>query len=406
MLSTKVNTLILLLIISMGYNTMVTWNFLGASMSLIVVSSIIALVFLINVKYSIRDWSKNSVLVAVILIFCIYISMLFNSDFQNGNYLLMIKIILGLVLANSMSYCDFRKAFSNAMYIVAVYSLVCTYILKGLPIIKIIPMFYNVSGIRFYNFGLCSVIAMKNYYRNFGVFSEPGMYVCFLTVAMAFAIIDSKVHTKKNMVKIIILAITLATTFSPVGIACASVMLITYLFLNPELSNKNKLLALILIVACIWALFNIPEFKQSFEDSVDKFTEKQSSYIGRTYAIWHNLRAWIKSPFYGLGLYNMVYVFEIEELRNMASSNTSTTTMFLATYGIIFAILHVVGIFKAFNLNNVGKICCLAFFLSINSQALLHSELIWYLTLYGFAKEREDDIENFYMDRRYKKLIT
>ena len=99
-------------------------------------------------------------------------------------------LLAGFYLAVFLSYFTTVKEvagyYVRILCVLAVYSLVATYLLRRLPDAGLlaVPQMINTKGNGYYNFGLCYVSITHVAYRNFGMFREPGVYQFFLMVGL------------------------------------------------------------------------------------------------------------------------------------------------------------------------------------------------------------------------------
>lgn len=376
------------LLVFFGYNTMVFSEFLGATQSLMIVTGV-ALLNLLRMLSRKLVLRTPRLLTLLLLSANIFFTMLFAGDGGNGNYLLILKMLLAVIVVSVIPFEVFRVSFANVMTFLGAYSILCTHILSRLPVRYLVPTFQNSTGITFFNFGFANVVDFPGYYRNFGIFTEPGIYVCYLIPALIFAMRDTSRMRGVQLFKIITLTLALISTFSPVGVVSAFVIFGLNVVLNVRIPAKARILLLALFAAIAVAIFQDPNWSGGINDSTAKMTEQQSSYVGRSYVLEHNVGILLESPILGKGLTNVIDVIDVRELQAIANSNTSTTTLYMAVYGLGFGCVSAIPLYFTLRFGKAATTLAAfaAFLWAINSQALFHSEFLWYLIFYGIAGE-------------------
>jgi hypothetical protein len=248
------------LMIYFGLNTMFVSNYIGALASLGILFLFVFIKFAQNyLKDNTFIFSRKILILSMVFIFNILITCFINQDFSNGNMLLIIKIILAFFFVNLLNFEQFKRSYTKVLVVISAASLLCTYFLVHTPVTNIVPTLDNSSGLQFYNFGLAFVINYPDYLRNFGIFTEPGMFVCYLIPAMVFEVSRLK-YSKLSILSVLILFGTLISTFSPVGIICAFILMFAYILLNKNGSTIQKIILPIAVIVVISSLFLIPDF--------------------------------------------------------------------------------------------------------------------------------------------------
>lgn len=382
---------LLFVLLFFGYNTMSASVFLGAIRSMLLVAAVLGLWLVLNdrLRKTISLVTLPSLTVFMFLVVTILLTMIVNNDDGHGNYLLALKLLFALVVISVIPFDRFRASFTNTMAFFAAYSLLATYILARSPVAAYVPRFENQSSLTFMNFGAGFVLDYPGYYRNFGIFTEPGVYACYLIPALAFAVSNTTEASISWLreAKIVVLAIALISTFSPVGIFAALFISLFHTLLNYQVPVRSRIVTLLLLFTTTALVLLSPDWAEGIRHSADKVFEQGNSYLGRTYVLRHNLDLWTHRPLLGHGLTNVIEGMNAQDLQIVANSNTSTTTLLLAVYGAPFALLATVPLYFTFKGANaiMSTAAFVGFLIAINSQSMFHSEFLWYLVFYGVS---------------------
>jgi hypothetical protein len=172
----------------------------------------------------------------------------------------------------------------------------------------------------------------------------------------------------------VIFSIAIISTFSTPGIFFLIVTLILFLFENrkKQFINILKLLG-ILFLGFVILSFITPSLTHDFMGALEKFLGQGNSYQGRTGAILGNIFAWAESPILGNGVTKGVSLAGELFLEQFNVHNTSTTTSFLAIYGVFFSKIILVVILL----------------ISLNSQRLIYDQLYYILVFSYFIGARK-----------------
>lgn len=381
--------------------------FKGPGQSIFYLFFILVVFFFFNVFIKKEKLNKYSTYASFVLITLIFITMLLNQDFSGGYFKVINCILIGYFFSHLISLREFTASYVRVMLILALYSLVVTYIIRPLTFSmpsSLAPIITNTAGVSFIDMRLSVVVNDINYFRNFGIFREAGVYQVFLNFALIFELFFKK--TKVNIFTVIVLFLTIISTFSTPGYIAALIILFAF-FISPSKKSmpldvsikKNKRiiassLIIIIIISFFIFLFN-DNFKEMVLGTFDKVSEDNSSFQGRTVAIWVNLVVWISNPFFGSGINSLIST-TLELLKNNSSystsHNTSTIGALLVVFGSFFTIIFIYYLFKLLNKSKYGKITgiisFLAIMISINTQLLIYNEILYTIIVFGMLKEK------------------
>lgn len=343
-------------------------------------------------------FNAESIIVYNVLLINIVITMLINQDFTQGYYVLVMSLTSGLLFSTLINKEDFYDIYVNIIVFISVFSLICTYAV--IPILGFIkqwfPIFINEHGVEYINLLFATPIINEGFYRNVGIYSEPGMFQVFITFALISELF--LINRKINVKKVVILLISMISTFSPAAYTQVAIILFGYCIkrkdVKTKINSKKLVKAILFLSIIILLLINVfPETRIFFIDSIDKLFKEGSSLEGRSAAIIANILAGLKNPFSGLGITGgFEYVHNVF-LTNITDSNTSTTTAIFLVFGIIAIISITYLQIKLIFSSKSGFICnfivFLAFLMSINSQLLIYDQMFYIICFSGFMKSSD-----------------
>lgn len=345
---------------------------------------------------------KNLLIVLVLLI-NIYLTALFNSDFRNG-YLVITMCIIGAYFISTIYRQDeFIENYIKILVFLSVYSIIATYIIVPIATqFMIFPSIINEHGVIYLNMGFATPIVNSGFYRNTGLYIEPGMFQVFLTYALIFELF--LVNRKIKFFNTLALSLGSITTFSPVGYIALLLLIIAYFINNKERKTvkniKKTILSFVLIIFLLFLfIIKVPNVYDAALSGINKLVNKESSYQGRTASIIANIESGFESPIIGKGI---SYGFEstIENfLGTVTTHNTSTSTVYFMIFGIFFIIiilyLHAMVIFSK-KRNLISSILIfVASLIAVNSQLLIYDQVFYLLLFVCFmANSKEHFVAN------------
>lgn len=356
--------------------------------------------FLYKVISKNRKINLEASILVIILIASLLITMITTQDYSGGFLKIMIGLIIGYMLSHFLSIYQFTASYVRVMLFIAIYSLCVTYVLRpivfGLPSV-VAPIFTNDAGFSFINLHFSMVLNEPYYFRNFGIFREPGVYQFFINIALIFELFFKR--GRINGVTILIFCITSISTFSTVAFISTFVILFSSILVSNRTSkafNKlnRKIIAstlLILLFSILIVLVTSENFSAMMTSTMEKLTQRESSFQGRIVAVLANLSFWIENPFFGHGieaLGSSVRGHMLSKFNFSTAHNTSTTGAMLVSFGIVFTFFTVYGLFRFLEASKVNKIVIIMMFLvvmfCINTQLFIYNEVLYTLILYGY----------------------
>ncbi|MCI8662929.1 MAG: O-antigen ligase family protein [Hungatella sp.] len=202
--------------------------------------------------------SREMILILLGLLFSYFLSMIFGGI----NILIDIGKILSITICflfcGLMRQETFIERYKNLLFFITCYSLITFALFYLAPsIFDHLPMIEGTAPVANAFFSLIPV-TMKEYFRNFGCWQEPGMYCVYLSVAFVFELFCTD-EVKLKRILIIILAYI--TTFSTSGYVVGAVLLITFgarLVLDKkEMTKRSRRIYMIwLLIAVVGILYS------------------------------------------------------------------------------------------------------------------------------------------------------
>ena len=158
----------------------------------------------------------------------------------------LVPWVVGYLFTLFVSYQEFKDVFLSIVRFLAVYSLITFALGIILPdLIAFLPA-VEKNGTLYYN-TVFSVVSNTSFVsRNFGIFWEPGAFSIFLNVALYFELFENKFNAKH----ILLLAVTILSTVSTLGIVCMVILFAAFLTTDKYVSS-SRIKSLIVTVGAL-----------------------------------------------------------------------------------------------------------------------------------------------------------
>lgn len=335
-----------------------------------------------------RMISRNVVLAASLLILNVILTMSVNQDIDNRFIYNIVIIVLAAMVVSRLTVDEFISSYCNCMKVFAIASLIeYAIFLIAYPITTLAPQVVNLSGARFSNWFLTISLNKEFYfvmpYRNWGIYREPGVYMCFLILALIFEMF----LMKKKRSNILLFFATLVTTFSTGGFIVGALLLLIYVMVSIDKAHINvrrMFVSTILITLVAYFLFK-------YWDNIDywvfgKLNQNGGSADARFGAVLSNLALFIRKPLLGHGWVNMANQFSSMQTLINTDHNTNTLLLLLSVYGIVTGILMIGGTVLFFYHKRRGVIgiaLAVCWILAISNENLSLNVVIYTLAMYG-----------------------
>lgn len=334
-----------------------------------------------------RKINSNIVLITALLSVFIVISLLMDRGYTNGYVLLIMGIVNAAVIATCIDYTFFVKYYVLISCGLALISIICTYVLK--PILYAIPgveIVVNSASIPFYNVFVCYVCPYTKYFRNFGIYREPGVYSIFLCLAISMLLFSDKLNFKKSysVAYFTILVIALISTFSTTGYL--SFLLIMFIYImsrDVKLSTKRTFLVLFVVLILV-VVYGV---QQGFlSNPFEKFNVNSSSYSSFEYryeTIVKGLQLIILKPF-GYGIQNGISA--LQNSFSLVDYHNTNTWISMAVYiGVPYVIVVGCAFLRFFIQNKNQWLLAAPFILLLSGETLIYNPFVYIIVMYGVS---------------------
>ncbi len=325
----------------------------------------------------------------VILAINIVVTMVTIDDFDNRFVYSMVVIAFSYLFVSCMPKQTFVECYIKCMQVFALVSVVeFGVFLLAYPITLLAPEITNISGFRYSNWILTNSLYKEDYpiypYRNWGIYREPGVYACFLILALLFELYCTSKTNKKNVA---LFLLTVVTTFSTSGyIVCALVFMPkVYAWIKKHSKTiKRKNVFLILLGCIIMAGIVFACWDDIYRWVFSKFTQAGGSTGARVGSVFSNLELFLGKPLVGNGWTQVSY--EFSEVQSIA--NTNTLLHMLSVYGVVFFSLVFTGTIKFFEDGKKFDIIeilgmALSWIVITSGEDLALNAIIYILAFYG-----------------------
>ncbi len=181
--------------------------------------------------------------------------------------------------------------------------------------------------------------------RNSGNFTEPGLFSCYLILALLFHITEgTKIFNKKGF----ILMLGIISTFSTAGYIALAILIFIYLF-----NIQKKLYAFsivpIFIIFSIYFFNNTHFLRKKIEIQYESQIKGTIKNKGRFASALNDIEDLKKYPISGRGLTKSTRFDSVEywEADNAPRSITNGITNILLKFGIIGIVIYVIMLYKS-----------------------------------------------------------
>lgn len=337
--------------------------------------------------------SRTITQVLIAFISSLLVSTIVNiNSFGFGTIILLLLIVSAFLLCRKFDFNVFTSIFSDIVLVICVYSLI-VYLLTVILGIFETSIITNSAGTNIqYAYGCLLFGHYGILVRLSSIFREPGVFMAYINFALLFDLFINKNHT--IVFRVIVYTLSILASFSTGGLATFILILISYSIKSRKLIY-SAIIGLLLITMAVFVLNNESVYTMFFsklEDGMDS-----SSSLGRISSIFIPFNIWIsdiKSFLFGCGIKNFdtEYIEMGRKLYNTTINpeGLSTNTIFnsLAIFGVGFASLTIVGLYKFTQF--FGKtfiLRCLIFLVFafiFSNENMVYSQLLYILVMYGF----------------------
>ena len=329
--------------------------------------------------------NNSSFTIIGLMLLCVLVSSIVNGF--NIWVLIRISTILGGVfLACIIPREKFFSCYENIMVFIAGFSigsLIVNVISSG--IIHLFPIIVNNTSLAFFNL-IFTVIPLDDYFRLFGPFREPGVFIVFLSVA----ILSHFLRNERVVVwKLVLLIAALILTFSTTGYITLGSLMIFYILKNRGRLKGNNILFILLFTAALFFLWTRTDILSNEGDVFSKLEDiSRASTISRFGSIYANIQIFLENPILGVGgnLSDLFPKYCLSILGFESEHNTNTILIQFATFGVLYGLLFFWGFYKFLRSWCSPLLCVwggITIFLMFSGENLSESLLPYYIIGYG-----------------------
>ena len=343
----------------------------------------------------------NAIKIFFFLIFLQWISVLCNGLSYEFDFFLILVDICAVLFISNIPYSELIVSYRKVMLFICIVSDIL-FLIGLTPILRrlnfLIAMVPNTDLYAFLGTFIVRFWYPGIYYRNFGVFLEPGQFQLFLGLGLYFELFCTDKLRKRNL---IIYLITFLTCNSTNGYITALFIIMAYIFESKKTKwniVNTKRFFLISLPIIVFVLIVIKYRDSNFiATSIDKVMQlfeseyafyQSGSGLERRRAFDVALSAFWENPFFGLG-YNGLEQY-VKNLNSTGFIMTFSPGNWFARFGFIYGIIANLGyiyFFCSVLQNKISKmVLALAILLMVSSQAVNGDLIMNILIGYGLNK--------------------
>lgn len=316
---------------------------LGAFWSQVFAIGLTALLFLLTTLWNYKSryfWQsiKKRAVLAFMFSLLFLFSMVVKRDYSLLYFTIIIIFFEVAVLSLVAGVDKFARVFVTIVAFLALYSLIVNYLLRSL-VFAYWPGcmdFINTLGYHFMNLIFSNMMDLSYYFRNYGIFREPGQYAFIILIALISNLFVLK-KNKYRLVISIILILSMLSTFSPTGVVSMVLLLLaSIIHARKSIFGQNKILRksiffvvlMFTAVLCIGAYIRSDmNLRDTLTISITKvFSLSNDSSRTRAVSVYSNMKMFIGSPL--VGNKSAIVINDVED-------NTFTPGILLAIFGIV-----------------------------------------------------------------------
>lgn len=344
--------------------------------------------------------SKNLLKSFLMIIGIQMVSAVFTGTYMGVTTGLYISTISAFLFVVAVDYDEFQEVFRYFVIVECICSLVVFFAYLVAP--SIFDVFSTITTWRqgriFFKNVYISVlpVSMGSYYRNFGIFVEPGIHATIIS----FAFIQELFHRKTNIKVVILYIMTVITTISTSGVISIVMIMIVYMLSTPQSETSSKLKNRILVAFLFGVIIFFFLYQSGYITTYifDKLsvTDTISGHERRKgYEIV--LTEFLNHPVLGMGLKKAIGTYYVEQNATM----TATILNWFGVYGSIYGLLCCGGLWR-YEMRNIRTSMTLKFlmvavlFVITFSQDFSREFIIFVMVFYGYSGIKRESIEENY----------
>lgn len=365
------------LIIGLGLDKRIEYGSYG-------ILCILCLYFFISFLLKSKGKIKSSEIMLFVCIYTIALSAIYNFDKSFISVIKIASLVVGFYIAKYMNAKLFIKAYVICMTMIGIFSMFTFTFSNVLATIDFFPRYVSSNGQQFVSLIFSNLRVYPTTFRNWGPIWEPGAFQAYLIIALFFVFFDDLQLKYKNII-IILLLMTILTTFSTTGFIALPFIIIGYIL---DSSQKKKIQKILIIcggsIFLMWFINRSGYFEILF---TDKF--KKSFDIDRVATIIYGIKLWLRNPIFG---YSSGYTKAFYDLTLVEFSITNTFIANLVVYGTVmgvYSLTSIIGCICSYRhkllvnlLISIGLIIC------FSGEKFLYTPIISFLMFYRFNKDK------------------
>lgn len=372
-------------------------NTLFINIKYCVLLACLALIFFSNMRIIDLSRVSSSAVLCGLMCALMLITGVFNSDLRTGYFYKCCLLILSCLFAKNFLFEEFARIFEKIMFFFATTSAFCTLLATvNISLVSGFPIFYNSAKSSFYNLIVCMINVSDKTVRNYGIFREPGVFQMFLMLGLLFYTYYAK---EFKIYRFAVYVIAIGLTYSTTGYIALIVYLIVYFVKDTRgfSVKKKKLITIVLIAVALIFILVKTDLLSSDGVVFNKVGDmKRHTTVARLASVFANIEMWLRSPIFGNGLTYVGDNFpEISLMRYGYESpdNTNTLLCELATYGLLYTVIFVMGYVRFIKKITEKKVeqVLIGIVLVVLScgEKLTFSPIIYILLFYGFSRKND-----------------
>ena len=389
--------IIIVVICNSGYVLMMTSEFNPAYLS-VPMSAVMFFLWLKNHKgISLRSYYFASFL--ILLSFSV-ITFIFNLEFDSANLYIhtLSIIILSFCISWLIEFDTFVSIYIKFMKYITVISLMFYALYTYFDVVFDFPII-STPNADYYN-GLMYFQLVNSADRNTGIFWEPGLFASFITIALVFQVSFKNNYNKLPNLTIFFLG--LISTNSTAGYFLIPFVIVLIIVENTHNISYIFLLCLTIIFGIIFSEDILLLLVKLSPSMFMKLMDESTNYTTRLYAPLINLEIFSSAPIFGVGYANATNLFIEKTFLNLADSQTSTSTFFMAAMGvpgIAYTYNWIHGIFGLKWKNIIIRTTIFIIFIIIINKEPHSGLVITYCIMFYFLKEAQINSMNKLINR-------
>lgn len=318
------------------------------------------------------------------------VPMIVKGDWQLMYFSILLCIWFAIFLTYFVSIREAARCYVLALSILAVYSLVVTYLCKPLTVQGILdpPAFQNGAGVTFYNFGLSVADSRLTTNRNRGLFREPGVYQFFLILGLYLNNYTAGWSKKRQLwLYNAILAVTMLSTMSTNGVVELALFAVVLFLDKKYYKNKYIMRAAVVLMAALAVLLAVVIVQQgiwykNLITMVQKLYKINASSSARYMSIYTDLMIFLKHPLFGAG---------VSQTLHAVTDNTTSTMILYAILGFVGGTFHAASwvalLWEKERKVWVNLAMLVILFMSFNTQNLTWDVFFWLFPIMALCEK-------------------